>query len=271
MKAITKPTLTRKLLATAMAGVLVFSLGSSYASTVNKTDETKNKASQEQILTDNQTLDHYAGWQDPDMARVAEHEGRAMLNHIEAAHAALQEHKTGEARAALRAAEDFAEGLQLMAPYTVVVDNIHNAKSSEPLAKDTSIAVNDMLPIYSSFDEMSEYTPNLANSAKTKINQAVRHMRKGADHKVAQKLDEIATEISSYTVYIPVNYVENQIESALAALNMDQADTQTANQAIDNAMQSLVQSTVNMHFFPKDKSTVQATPGTHHPSGNGSS
>jgi hypothetical protein len=37
------------------------------------------------------------------------------------------------------------------------------------------------------------------------------------------------------------------------------------NQAIDNALQSLVRSTVNMHFFVQDKSKAQSLPGTQHP------
>ena len=270
MKAITKPTLSRKLLVTAMAGVLVFSLGSSYAGTT-KTPEASKPPTKEQLpLTEQENIDQYMGWQDPDMARVAVHDGRALLDHIEAAHAALQENRTGEARAALNAAEDFAEGLQLMIPYTVVMDNIHNAKS-QLLDADTGIVVDDMLPIYSSFDEMADYAPNLATNAKAKVDQAVRHLHKVEKPKSSQTLDEIAAEISSTTVYLPVNYVENQIESALAALNQDPANTQTANQAIDNTLQSLVHATVSMHFFPKEQSTVQAMPGTHHPSGNGSS
>ena len=257
-----KPNLTRNLTAVAVAGLLSLSLGTGYASNMKLPDSSKSTTKEQVQLTDQETIGAYQGWDDPDMARVAVHGGRALLHHIQAAHVALREHKTGEARAALDAAEDFAEGLQLMVPYTVVVDNIHNAKS-QMLATDSGIVVDDMLPIYSSLDEMSAYAPELAGKAKTKLDQAVKHMHKGEKQQAAEKLDEIAADISSTTVYLPVNYVEHQIESAIVSLDQDPADTKTANLAIDNALQSLVQSTVNMHFFPNEKSTTQSTPDSH--------
>jgi hypothetical protein len=270
MKSNIKPTLTRNLLATAVAGALALSLGTGYAGNM-KLPEGNKPATKEQVqLTDTETIGAYQGWQDPDMARVAVHGGRALLHHMQAAHAALQEHKTGEARSALSAAEDFAEGLQLMIPYTVVADNIRNAKS-ELLSTDSSIVVDDMLPIYSSLDEMADYAPELAGKAKAKLDQAVQHMHKGEKHQAAEKLDEIAAEISATTVYLPVNYVENQIELARVSLDQDPADTQTANRAIDNALQSLVHATVNMHFFPHEKATAGTGHEATHSSANSSS
>ena len=270
MKSNVKPTLARTLIATAMAGALAFTLGTGYAGNT-KLPAGSKAASKEQVqLTDQETIDQYQGWEDPDMARVAVHGGRALLHHVQVAHAALQEHKTGEARAALGAAEDFAEGLQLMIPYTVVVDHIRNAKS-QLLATDSDVIVDDMLPIYSSLDEMSAYAPELAGKAKSKLDLAMQHLHRGEKHKAAKKLDEIAADISSTTVYLPVNYVENQIESALVSLDKDPADTKTANLAIDNALQSLVHATVNMHVFPNEKSTAKTTPEAPHSTTDSSS
>ena len=257
MKANIKPTLTRNLIATAIAGTLALTLGTGYAGNM-KIPEGSKQVNKDQVqLTDQESIGTYAGWDDPDMARVAVHGGRALLHHVQAAHVALREHKTGEARAALDAAEDFAEGLQLMIPYSVVVDNVRNAKS-QLLSTDSGVVVDDMLPIYSSLDEMSAYAPELAGKAKAKLDQAVQHMNKGEKQQAAEKLDEIAADISATTVYLPVNYVEHQIESAIVYLDQDPADTKTANQAIDNALRSLVQSTVNMHFFPNEKSTAHS-------------
>ena len=257
-----KPNKTRKLTAVAVAGLLTLSMGTGYAGNMKLPEGSKSTIKEQAQLTDQETVGAYAGWQDPNMARVAVHGGRALLQHIQAAHVALQEHKTGEARASLRAAEDFTEGLQLMIPYTIVVDNVRNTKS-ELLASDSSILVDDRLPIYSSLDEMAAYAPVLAGKAKTKLDQAVKHMHKGEKQQAAEKFDEIAADLSSTTVYLPVNYVEHQIESALVSLDQDPANTKNANQAIDNALESLVHSTVNMHIFPNEKATTQTMPDSH--------
>ena len=266
----TSPTLRRNLIATAIAGVLTLSMGSGFAGNM-KLPEGNKSADQDHVqFTEQETIREYPGWQDPDVARVAVHGGRALLHHLQAAHAALQEHKTGEANSALRAAEDFAEGLQLMIPYAVVVDSLHDAKS-ELLATDSDVALDDMLPIYSSIEEMATYAPVLAGKAKVKLDKAVQQMHRGEKQQAAEKLDEIADDISSTTVYLPVNYVEHQIKTALVLLEREPADTKTANHAIDNALQSLVRTTVNMHIFPNEKPTAQSHAEARQTSANGSS
>jgi hypothetical protein len=52
----------------------------------------------------------------------------------------------------------------MMVPYTVVVDNIRNAKN-KLLASSTGVVVDGLLPIYANLDEMSEYAPKLAQQA----------------------------------------------------------------------------------------------------------
>jgi hypothetical protein len=250
---------THTLAATAVATVLALSLGTAYADDAKK-DEGSQPATQEQAsLTDRETLTQYDGWEDPDMARIAVHGGRALLRHVQAAHTALEEDKLGEARSTLRAADDFAEGLQLMIPYAVVVDKIRNAKH-ELLASSTGVIVDDLLPIYSSLDEMADFAPELAEKAKTKLDEATKHVDKGEKEKAAEKLEEVAADISATTVYLPVMYVEHQVEAALNALDKDPADIKTAQSAVDNALESLVHATVNMHFLPEKKAADKKAP-----------
>jgi len=161
MKPITDKYFTRTLAASAVATALALALGTGFAAD-DKTDKGAKPTTAEQAqVTERETVAQYSGWEDPDMARIAVHGGRSLLRQIRAAHTDLEENKVGEARSALGAAEDFAEGLQLMVPYTVVVDNLRNAKH-ELLASRTGIVVDDLLPIYSSLDEMAEYAPELA-------------------------------------------------------------------------------------------------------------
>jgi len=271
MSLITDNPFARTLTATAVAAALALSLGTAYAADT-KTEapakpateqaqtpgKTPEKAQGQQV-TERETAAEYIGWEDPDMARVAVHGGRSLLRQVQAAHTALEENKIGESRSALSAAEDSAEGLQLMMPYTVVVDHIRNAKH-ELLASTAGVIVDDMLPIYSSLDEMSAYAPELAAKAKTKLDEATEHVKKGEKKEAAKKMDEVATEISSTTVYLPVLYVEHQVEAARHALDKDPADTKTAKSAVDNALESLVHATVNMHFLPQGQASAKSTP-----------
>jgi soluble cytochrome b562 len=252
---------TRTLAAVAVAGVLALSLDTGYADEAKKDEGTKPATEVPATLTNRETVAQYAGWEDPDMARIAVHGGRALLRHVQAAHAALKDGKVGEARSALTAADDFAEGLQLMIPYSVVVDNIRNTEH-ELLASSTGIVVDDMLPIYSSLDEMADFAPELAEKAKAKLDEANKHMQKGEKEKAAEKLEEVAADISSTTVYLPVLYVESQVEAARHALDQDPPDTKTATSAVDNAMLSLVHATVNMHLFPEEKAAGKEAPAT---------
>jgi tetrahydromethanopterin S-methyltransferase subunit B len=254
MKAFANKPFVRTLTASAVAALLALPVGAGYAAGAKQDASTKPAAPAQMQVTDREAITQYAGWEDPDLARIAVHGGRALLRHVQAAHTALEENKVGEARASLTAAEDFAEGLQLMAPYTVVADHIRDAKK-ELLASDSDVVVNDMLPIYASVDEMADYAPDLATKAKGKLDEAVKHMKAADKAKAAEKLDEVAADISSTTVYLPVLYVEHQIEAARHALDKDPPDAKLAKTAVDNAMDSLVHATVTMFAFPNEKAT----------------
>lgn len=251
-------TLHRPLTATALAIALACTAASTFADDA-KADGKKTTSDAQAQLTERETVAHFEGWEDPDMSRIAVHGGRALLRHVQNAHTDLAENKLGEARAALNAADDFAEGLQLMVPYTVVVDNIRNAKH-ELLAATTGVIVDDLLPIYASLEEMAEYAPELANQAKSKLDEAVTHAQKGDKETAAEKLDEIAAEISATTVYLPVLYVENQVEAARKSLDQDPPNVSMAKTAVDNALLSLVHATVSMHIFPEEKATAKSAP-----------
>lgn len=268
MSLITDNRFARTLTASAVAATLALSLGAAYAADT-KADSDKKPATEQQEttqkpVTERETAAQYEGWEDPDMARVAVHGGRALLRQVQAAHAALEENKQGEARSDLSAANDFAEGLQLMMPYTVVVDHIRNAKH-ELLASSTGVIVDDLLPIYSNLDEMQEFAPELAAKAKAHLDEAAKHVQKGEKKEAAEKMEEVAQDISSTTVYLPVLYVEHQVTAALVALDKDPSDTKTAKSAVDNALESLVQATVNMHFLPSEEASEKAAPPPEKP------
>lgn len=260
MNAFADKSFSRNLTAGAVATLLALSLGTGTAAEESKHEGTKPPAKEQGQLSERETVAEFRGWEAPDVERIAIHGGRALLRHVRAAHAALEENKLGEARSSLIAAGDFAEGLQLMIPYTVVADNIRNAKH-ELLATSTGVMVDDLLPIYASIDEMAEYAPELAKTAKGKLDEAVKHMKQGKKAEAAAKLHEIEADISSTTVYLPVLLVENQVAAARAALDKEPPDIKAAKTDIDRAMESLVHATVNMVVLPNDKAAgTEGTP-----------
>jgi hypothetical protein len=248
MNSMNKRSIYRPFAVTALsAALLMTSASGTFAA---ETKHESAKAADQSQVTDREVISHYTGWEDPDMARIAVHGGRALLRHLDTAHRDLVNNKQSEASTALNAADDFAQGLQMMVPYTVVVDNIRNAKN-KLLASSTGVVVDEMLPIYANLDEMSEYAPKLAQQAKNKLNQAVKHAKQGDKQKAAETLTEIADDISATTVYLPVLYVKDQINIARNALNQDPPQLRTAQSAIESSMDSLVHATVSMHLFPK--------------------
>jgi hypothetical protein len=262
MNAFADKSFTRNLTAGAVATLLAMSLGTGYAADEGKHEGIMPPAKAQGQLSERATVAEFQGWEDPDVERIAVHGGRALLRHVRAAHAALEENKLGEARSSLIAADDFAEGLQLMIPYTVVVDKIRDAKH-ELLATSTGVMVDDLLPIYASIDEMADYAPELAKKAKGKLDEAVKHMQEGKKGDAAEKLHEIEADISATAVYLPVLYVEKQVEGARAALDKDPPDLKVAKTHIDRAMESLVHATVNMVVFPNEQAAGK--PGTATP------
>jgi hypothetical protein len=123
MRPNTDQPLTRSLNAAAVATALALSLRSDYADEA-KQDEGAKRTTQEQTQpTERETLAQHQDWEDPNMERIAVHACRALLRHVRAADAALEEDKVGEARSAQNAAEEFTDGPQLRIPYTVVVDS----------------------------------------------------------------------------------------------------------------------------------------------------
>lgn len=202
-----------------------------------------------QQITDRETIAAFDGWQNRDMARVAVHGGRALLRQMETAHADLANKNIGDAKNALTAANDFAEGLQLMVPFTVVKDNIRNAQH-KLLSSSTGVIVNDMLPVYANVDEMAEFSPQLASKAKTQLHEAGKKIA-NSKQQAPEKMQEVAADFETSTIYLPVMYIEHQVQAAQKALKADPQNIQTAQTAVEKALDSLVDATVNMHISPQ--------------------
>lgn len=222
------------------------------ALTLGRADEAKPLSAQAKSPgeeTETGVVYGYAGWNDPVMANVAIYSGRALLRHLQAADKALRDGRLGEARREITASADFATAIRQMMPFVVVVDQIDNAKN-KLIGEDDEVVADDLLPIYASLDEMEAYVPELAKSAKAKVKQAEKHMSKGERKKAAEKLDEVGAEIAASTVYLPVLYISEQVAVARKALDKKAPDTKVAEQAVRNALDSLVVKTEGVVVEP---------------------
>lgn len=226
--------LLRRALPAALA-VALLAHGAAWAGMTQETVKT--------TATDERTTTQYNGWSDPVVANIAVNAGRALVQRLQETKALLSLNNTEQARSALMTSLDFADALQRMVPYLVVVDDIKAAKD-KLLTEDINVFYDDLLPIYANLDSMEVYAPQVASHARSKVKQAENKARNGDKTGAAQTLQEVADEVAETTVYLPVDYVDGQIRAALASLKKETPDTATARAAVDNALQSLTAVTV---------------------------
>lgn len=185
-----------------------------------------------------QVSSEYGGWADPAMAGIAANAGRSLLQHLRSAQASLDTGKIEDARNTLISTSEFADSLERMMPYVVVVDDITNAKN-KLMDEDVEVFNNDLLPIYARLDEMSVYAPKIAKASNAKIDKAAQKARQGDKKAAVKTLQEVSDDISATTVFLPVRYVDGQVYAAMNALRQSPANTTTAKKAISNALDSL--------------------------------
>lgn len=179
----------------------------------------------------------FPGWDNPFMGRIAYYSGQLLIQHLQTAQQALSNNQQAEALQALRAAKTLASGIREMMPFTVVVDQVKNAKG-DLMNSESAIMIGDLLPVYKSLEQMEPYAPNLAHNTREMLKQAETDSNNGHKDAAIQKLDKAAQAIADTTVYMPVLYVSGQINKAISALKADQSDSTTAKAAVDSAFAS---------------------------------
>lgn len=184
-------------------------------------------------------------WGDPVMENLAAYSGRALVRHLRTVKAYLANGDISQARGELQNSRDFASAIRLMMPYVAVVDQINNAKTH--LAEDqVDMFYSDLLPIYGNLNDMQVYAPKLAAKARAGVKRAERSARAGNKKVAAEALKDVANDITTTTVYMPVRLVASEIRVAQRALDEKKPDTATAVRAVDGALASL---TTVVHQF----------------------
>jgi hypothetical protein len=188
--------------------------------------------------TDVTDVAQYHGWGDPAMAAIAVNSGRALINHLMATKALLDDGDVEQARSALIASREFADAIERMMPYLTVVEEMLDASNGLVQEKIEALST-DLLPIYASIDELTVYAPEVASKTRGMLKQAEKHANSGDSEQAAKVLREAASEVSEHTVYLPVSYVEQQVRVAQNALSKEKPDVPAAQAAVNRSLDSL--------------------------------
>jgi hypothetical protein len=183
-------------------------------------------------------ITEYSNWGDPDMAKIAVDSGRALMQHLASAGALLASGKIAQARSALITSREFADAIQRTMPYLTVVDDLRDA-GKHVVQEDLSVWSADLLPIYAGLDELRLYAPKVASHTRGMVRKAEKDAAAGDKGNAARELTEAADEIAQHTVYIPVNYVDEQVRGALYALDRVKPDVTGAKKAVGRALDSV--------------------------------
>jgi hypothetical protein len=199
----------QRMFAAALVAVMSASGLGTAAANVDKGATTPNKP----LLNKTKTTYLFPGWTDPAMGQAAVYSGRALLRHLQAADKALQTANIVEARSALTASERFARSIQQTMPFIEVVDQIRDVRNVL-VGEVRDVAADELLPIYASLDQMALCVPQLTPQSKSKVEQAEKAINKGEKQAAASTLQEVASDISATTVYLPVSAIAAQVNAA---------------------------------------------------------
>ncbi|MBT9568451.1 MAG: YfdX family protein [Thiobacillus sp.] len=179
-----------------------------------------------------------SGWANPHLARAAAISGQALLEHLQSARAFLAAGSPEGARDALFTANEFTRAMERTMPFMAVADDVESARN-KLISGEEDVFYDDLLPICSSVDDMQVYAPKLAQHVRGKVRKAEAQAHRGHTRAAAKTLREVSEEITQTTVYLPLGYVDDQIQVAMSALKADSPDK--AQVAVDRALSSLVE------------------------------
>ena len=200
--------------------------------------------------TDSARVVEQPGWANPYAAKAAAQSGRALIDHLQAARAFITDGSAKGARDMLTVAGDFDSALLQNMPFLAVSDTIRNAQH-KLVGDDISATSDTLLPIYAQLDDMQVYAPKLAQRSRSQIQKAEAQARGGDTQSARKGLTDVANEIQSTTVYLPLGKVQRDIQAAKAELDRPTPNLAAAKQAVDRALGSLVSENVRVLAVPK--------------------
>jgi hypothetical protein len=191
------------------------------------------------------------GWDNPHVTRLVEQSGQSLVDILERTDQSLAAPGQGSAQAAnnLGYADDIAKGIALQMPYVLMKDRLEAAKARLQSGA-TRAFLDDLVPIYSSIDDLKMVSPELATQLKGGLKQAQRLAQSGTRRSALKQMDRVIDGVMASRIDIPIRYVRQQIEFAREALKRDDIDA--ARKGVEKALGSMI------HVVTDDLSVVQA-------------
>ena len=205
----------------------------------------------------------------PQEERILSSAAAKVLRHIAEAQSAIRKKEAESAKSELQQAETLLNIIETALPTTEVKDRIWVAKQHLEY-KDSEQVVPDLIPIYSSLDELVDFMP--VKEAQAHLDKAKAHLEKGNKEKAKEEL-EAADEALVYTeIDLPFAGTRQLVGQALA--DVSKGDSQEAEKALQRAedhvvflsvgvdepmvaAQSLIQA-ANQHYASGDKKLARS-------------
>ncbi|MCK9609036.1 MAG: YfdX family protein [Methylomonas sp.] len=184
----------------------------------------------------------FPGWHNPMLAHAAKYAGQALIANLKSAQTALDLNDLNQASQYLDAASDLANGIRTMMPFTVMLDQIKDAKGIISVNADL-FETDTLLPIYQSLEELDVYAPEAARQSRDKVSQAEKLAKTGKNTQAVEMLDQVEADIADTTVYMPVLTVSQRIENAMLAMRTKPFNKVTVQEQIDMALTSMIDDT----------------------------
>ncbi len=179
------------------------------------------------------------GWDAPKVRHLAASLGNLLVTRMEKARDYLNNGDITNARYAITVARNMSVGLKSLVPTVGIVDSFLSARKTV-LTEEYGEFRDSLLPIYRELDLLQVFAPKISKSARAKLHQSDRAASAGNRKQAAQKLKEIASDISGSTIYLPVDYVSVQLGAAQYIINQPKPDMAAAKKAINKAINSMV-------------------------------
>jgi hypothetical protein len=180
---------------------------------------------------------HHLGWAKPSIAAMVERSSAALVDVLDRADQALAGQSPVLAASNLAYAENIARGIALQTPFVRIKTRLETARGTLQASLGQDF-VDDFAPVYASIDDLMLVAPEMARQVNAEVRQAESNAQAGESKRAIAQVDALIRRIVATRVYLPIEYVEGQIDVARKALVRD--DIKAARAAVEKALGSLV-------------------------------
>jgi len=177
-----------------------------------------------------QTVAHHWGWANPHIAAMVEGSARALVDVLGRADQALAGQSPVLAAHNLDYADKLAHAIELQMPYVAIKDRLEDAKGKLE-AGATHDFFDDLAPVYANIDDLLLVAPGLGGQIKGKVQKAEQQAKAGKKDEALKQVDAVLDQVTATRVYIPILYVQGQIDAARKALTKQKIEAARADVA----------------------------------------